>query len=325
MSAQFCNNLVAPSIIDGCPPASSSVTVQEAELREWDAFLARTPGGSYQQTGAWAIAKLMERFRARRFTIKASDVILGGAQLLIRRLPIGGAIGYVPLGPVLASDDPEVAHLAVTNLHRIAGERNVSCLAVQAPRWGQAFANKLQSVGFSPALRDLAPNASVVIDLSNSLDFILSKMRKTTRHHIRAGQRNGITIREGRLEDLDAVHKLLAATARRQGFSVFKQEYLCEVWEQFSRRGFIKMFIAEFDRRVVSAIVTMAFGDTEGWLVRRVWQPTSKRGVALDGNTMGQVPGLPLLRLRGHSPGPREERPCRRFHKRPGKILSWLL
>ena len=241
---------------------SHSLTVQEADLQEWHAFLARTAGGSYQQTSSWAITKWMEGFRSRRFTIKNGGVVLGGAQLLYRPLPVHGVLAYVPLGPVLASDDPEVANLALANLHNLAAEHHVSYLAVQAPRWGQAFARKLQSSGFSPAFLDLAPNASVVIDLSDSLDHILSRMRKTTRCEIRASQCRGITIRDGGLQDLGAVHKLLRATTRRQSLPTLQRAYLREIWQRFSRGGHIRLFIAEFEGRLVSAALTMAFGDT---------------------------------------------------------------
>ena len=202
MSAEFCSNLVAHSRRDWAPALSSqsdSLTVKEAELRDWDAFLERTPGGSYPQTSLWAMAKLMAGFRTRRFTINNGDVIVGGAQVMYRRIPLGGTIAYVPLGPVLASDDSEIVNLAIAHLHRIAREQNVSYLAVQPPRGSSALAGALQKLGFLPALLDLAPTASVLIDLSNSLDSILSKMRKTRRYDIRASERKGTTIRDGRL------------------------------------------------------------------------------------------------------------------------------
>jgi len=245
-----------------CATAADSLTVTDADFQEWHSFLECTPGGSYQQTSWWAIAKLMSGFRARRFAIKRGSVTVGGAQMLYRPLPLGGAVAYVPLGPVLASEDPEVAELALTHLHRIAREQNVSYLAVQAPRWSKSFAHKLRNLGFSLAFQDLAPNASVVLDLSNSLESILSKMRKTTRYDIRAAERKGIAVREGGPEDLDAFYKLLLATSRRQAFSTLKKDYLVEVWRVFSRGEHIKMFVAEFEGKPVSAALMMAFGDT---------------------------------------------------------------
>jgi lipid II:glycine glycyltransferase (peptidoglycan interpeptide bridge formation enzyme) len=208
------------------------------------------------------MAKLTAGFRTRRFTINNDEVILGGAQMLYRRLPLGGRIAYVPLGPVLASDDSEVVNLAIASLHRIARQEHVSYLAVQPPRGGGAFARRLLNLGFSPALLDLAPTASVIINLSNNLDCILSKMRKTRRYDIRASQRKGVTVRDGRLEDLDTFYKLLIATARRQAFSTFDKNYLYEVWRTLSRSEQIKMFIAEFEGKAVSAALMMTFGDT---------------------------------------------------------------
>jgi peptidoglycan pentaglycine glycine transferase (the first glycine) len=245
-----------------CPTEADSLKVAEADFQEWHSFLECTPGGSYQQTSWWSIAKLMTGFRGRRFVIKRGTVTVGGAQMLYRPLPLVGAVAYVPLGPVLASDDPEVAELALSHLHRIAREQNVSFLAVQAPRWNKSFALKLRNRGFSLAFQDLAPNASAVIDLSNSVESILSRMRKTTRYDIRAAQRKGIAVREGGPEDLDGFYELLLATSRRQGFTTLKKNYLVEVWRQFSRDQHIKMFIAEFEGKPVSAALMMAFGDT---------------------------------------------------------------
>jgi len=189
------SHFTAP-IAGGLPRPSYLLTVREGDLGEWHAFLARTPGGSYQQTGWWAVAKMKEGFRARRLVIRNGDDILGGAQMLYRSLPVRGAVAYVPLGPVLASADLEVASLAMAHLHRIAREQNVYYLAVQVPRGGGAFSRELLNFGFFPALLDLAPTASVVIDLSNNLDVLLSRMHKTTRYDIRASQRKGITVRE---------------------------------------------------------------------------------------------------------------------------------
>src|ERR1700730_10390022 len=262
MSTQPSSDHFVSPITNEWPPTSSTLTDRDVDLSEWHAFLARTPGGGCQQTGWWAVAKLLEGFRAHRFVITNGDTILGGAQMLYRPLPVHGAVAYVPLGPVLVSEDPEVANLALTHLHRIGREQNAYCLAVQPPRWGRAFARKLEHFGFGPASMDLAPTASVVIDLSKSLDFVLSRMHKTTRYDIRASQRKGITVREGGLDDIDTVHLLLTATAKRRGFSGLKNDYLREIWRQFSGCGYTKMFMAEFEGRLVSAALLMSFGDT---------------------------------------------------------------
>lgn len=239
-----------------------SFTFHDIDAHGWNAFLARTPGGSYQQTSLWGLAKLAGGYRARRFVLDDGNAIVGGVQLLIRPLPLGGSIAYVPLGPVVGSASPDVVDDLIARIHWIAVQHKITYLAVQAPRGQEALTAKLQAFGFSPSLVDVAPNASVLLDLSQSLDTILSKMHKTTRYDIRAAQRKGITVREGSQNDLGVFRQLLLATATRQEFRTLNEKYLSEVWRLFSPGEHIKMFVAEFERKPVSAILAMAFGDT---------------------------------------------------------------
>src|SRR5258708_40122428 len=48
----------------------------------------------------------------------------------------------------------------------------------------------------------------------------------------------------------------------RQFLPTLEKNYLCEIWQRFSLGGNIRLFIAEFGGRPVSAALTMAFGDT---------------------------------------------------------------
>ena len=240
-----------------------SVEIRHCEPCEWNAFLGKARGGSYAQTSLWALAKLAAGYRAQRFTLRASNGIVGGAQLLLRPVPLVGAVGYVPLGPVVAEDDPDLADAVVDHLKWLANEQKIVYLAVQPPQQHQSFTKRLRSLGFFPCFVNLAPTASVVIDLSKGLDELLSKMRRTTRYNIRYGQRKGIQVREGGPQDLDTFHELLLATARRQGnFRPLGREYLSELWRLFAPAGHLKMFLAEYEQHVLSAALLMNFGDT---------------------------------------------------------------
>lgn len=241
---------------------SQSFTYHDIDANDWNAFLARTPGGSYQQTSLWGLAKLAGDYRARRFVLDDGNAIVGGVQLLIRPLPLVGSVAYVPLGPVLGSVSSELVDNLIARIHWIADKHKITYLAVQPPRGQGALTAKLQAFGFSPSLVDVAPNASVLLDLSQSLDAILSKMHKTTRYDIRAARRKGITVREGGRDDLGVLQQLLLATATRQQFRTLNEEYLSNVWKFFAPGEHIKMFVSEFEGQPLSAAVVMAFGDT---------------------------------------------------------------
>jgi lipid II:glycine glycyltransferase (peptidoglycan interpeptide bridge formation enzyme) len=239
-----------------------SFTFHDVDANGWNAFLARTPGGSYQQTSLWGLAKLAVGYRTRRFVLDDGSAIVGGAQLLIRRLPVGGSVAYVPLGPVLGLASPELMENLVARMHRIAEQHKITYLAVQAPRGQEALTDNLKALGFSSSLVDVAPNSSVLLDLTQSLDALLGKMHKTTRYDIRAAQRKGIAVRQGSQDDLGILQRLLHSTASRKQFRTITEKYLSEVWRLFSRGQHIKMFVAEFEGQPVSAAVVMAFGDT---------------------------------------------------------------
>ena len=72
----------------------------ETEDPAWDTFLAETPGGHHVQTSLWAQVRAAAGWRAVRVVARRGDGIVAGAQVLIRPLPLVGAIGYVPRGPL---------------------------------------------------------------------------------------------------------------------------------------------------------------------------------------------------------------------------------
>ena len=68
----------------------------------WDRFIAEVAGGAYQQSSRWAGVKAVVGWRAERVVVERDGAIVGGCQLLLRRLPILGAVAYAPRGPVIA-------------------------------------------------------------------------------------------------------------------------------------------------------------------------------------------------------------------------------
>jgi lipid II:glycine glycyltransferase (peptidoglycan interpeptide bridge formation enzyme) len=236
---------------------------QETEDPDWDAFVAETAGGHHVQTSLWAQVKASLGWRAARVVVTQDEHIVAGAQVLMRRLPLAGAIGYVPRGPLCAVDDPGLIKLVINGLHQIAGDHRVQYLVVQPPGNGQTLARQLPCWGFRPsAIRGVQPPATVLIDLRMDLDDILAQMKKKTRYSIRRGLREGITVREGTAEDLPTFYRLMVATSQRQQFSLYPEAYFVEMWRVLHPHGYIRLFVAEYAGEAVSAFLVVPFGDT---------------------------------------------------------------
>jgi len=229
---------------------------------EWDAFLSEVPGGHHVQTGLWAQVKATLGWRVKRLVATQGERIVGGAQILIRTLPIVGSVGYVSKGPLLASHDPHLMALVIDGLKQMARAYRIQNLAVLPPDNGQTLARELPRRGFRPSAHELGVTATVRLDLTSDLDAILSQMKSKTRYNIRLGLRQGITVREGSEPDLPTFYQSLLATGQRQSFMPYAQAYFSEMWRALAPHGYIRLFVAEHKGQVLSTLLAIPFGDT---------------------------------------------------------------
>jgi peptidoglycan pentaglycine glycine transferase (the first glycine) len=244
----------------------------EPAAPEWDSFLAATPGGHYAQTSLWGQVKALRGWCPVRVVVSQGARIVAGAQLLLRPLPLVGAIGYIPKGPLVAGDDPCLAQLVFDAVQQLARAQRLQYLVVQPPHNGAAVVPHLVEGGFRPTALELAPTATLLLDLSKSLDDLLAQMKKNTRQNIRRSQRAGITVREGTEQDLPFFYRCLTATSQRQHFAAGRSsyEYYAQLWRVFHPHGYLKLFLAEYAGEAVSAKLVIPFGDVvlywrRGW------------------------------------------------------------
>ena len=231
----------------------------------WDAFLTNLPGVPYHQSSLWARVKAGQGWRSALMTVTRDGAIHGGAQLLYRSIPLAGAIGFVPRGPVLASNDPTLAAAAAVGLERLARAFNVTYLIVQPPKeCADVLTPQLLRNGYRTAPEIMAPHESTtrLLDLSQGEATILAGMRSSTRRNVRLAQRRGISVREGGAADLPAFSSLLAATSQRRGLSWPQASFFDAAWTTMAPAGMLRMAVAEFDREPVSVFLWLVLGDT---------------------------------------------------------------
>lgn len=235
---------------------------REMDDPEWDAFLAAASGGNYQQSSLWAQIKTVSRFQAIRIVIRDDGDIVGGAQVLIRRFSLIGGYGYVAMGPLVASAEPQLVKTVVDAIDEVARKQRIHYLVVQPPWRAEAVTDCFRDRGFFATSRDVAPPATLLIDLTETLDEILGQMTSRTRQNIRVAERKGVVVREGTERDIPTVHRLLLATGKRHNFSSPPEAYYRELWQNLAPRGFLKLFLAEFAGEAVTALFVISFGDT---------------------------------------------------------------
>lgn len=224
----------------------------------WDAFVAEA-GGRHAQTSGWAQVKRATSWTAERVEVWHGDAIVGGAQVLTRRLPVIGRMGYLDGGPVVghSADVKEVVDATVALCRR----SRVRSLTVDPPEGAQALADQMRHTGFIASEVKTALAATLVVDLTKSEDEILAAMRSSTRRNIRKGERAGIVVRQAGREDLPVIGELFAATALRQGFVSAEEDYLEAIFDGLGPSGQCRFMLAEDDGLPVSAMLAIVFGD----------------------------------------------------------------
>lgn len=243
--------------------------VDQIDDPEWEAFVAQHPGGSPVQTGRWAHLKAVQGLSATRLVVREQGCVTAGAQILIRKTSLG-RIGYVARGPLLGQHDPDLAALVMGQIHAIARAQRLLYVTIQPATTDAALAARLPEWGYWITPLEIQTSATLQIDLTRSSDDLLAAMRRETRYNINRSRREGITVREGRYDDLPAYVALLGQTGRRQRFSPYSLEYYQEMWRQFAPPGILRLFVAEVDGEPVAAATLMCFGDTvmgsqRGW------------------------------------------------------------
>ncbi|MGH2542778.1 MAG: lipid II:glycine glycyltransferase FemX, partial [Ardenticatenaceae bacterium] len=248
---------------------------------EWDAFLEATPGGTYHQSSIWAQVKAVMGWDSARLVLRQEGRIIAGCQLLLRTLPLAGAIAYVPRGPVVADRDAHALDATLTALEGLAEQERIVYLKLQPPPDCGDMATQLQARGFVASSLEAAPRATVRVDLRRSSQALLGAMRKNTQRNIKKAQRLGVAVRSGDEADLAELYRLIDATSRRQSFSPYPPRYYEQLWRMFAARDRARLLIAEHEGAVLASNLVVGFADTAvfkigGWYGTRKSVPPNE-------------------------------------------------
>jgi peptidoglycan pentaglycine glycine transferase (the first glycine) len=231
----------------------------------WDAFLNSTPFGHFYQTSMWAQVRMLDGWDHLIVLITLNDSIVGGFQILIRSKSYLGKIGLLLKGPVVGSDDPAIINFVITTLKKIARENKIKALIVQPPNRHAEISNTLSQNDFSVNHIDyVIRDNTVVIDLRENEDAIFKRIKRIKRQNINTAIHKGVTVREGKKDDLDTFFHFMVETCKRQQVtpSPSNINFLHRMWDLFSRKDNIKLFMAEYEGQIVSCLVVVPFGDT---------------------------------------------------------------
>lgn len=229
---------------------------------EWEAFLENHPDAHLLQTAAWGELKTAFGWQALRLAVGQA-----GAQVLLRHLPLGFSLAYIPRGPVGPNWSalwPEIAH--------ICRQRRAILLKVEPDAWEPPSVGETARVppaffsppavgllaGFIPSLQTIQPPRTMVVSLAGDEETLLERMKQKTRYNIRLAQKKEVTVRPS--DDLTCFSDMMLVTAARDGFGVHSLEYYRTAYTLFHPQGKCELLLAEYAGQPLAAMMVFAHG-----------------------------------------------------------------
>lgn len=228
----------------------------------WDRFLEGAYNGHHVQSSAWGQLKSKFGMKVIRVIVKEDNSIIGGAQILIRPLPLYGNIGYISRGPVVVKGRSDVIAPLFDKIEQVANDQNLFILSIEPPSNEDFYMNQLSGRDFKVSSFYIIPPTTVLVDLHQNKDEILAQMRKNTRYGVRYAQREDVKleIRDGSEEDLSLLFSWMKSAAKRDPYYYYSLEYFQEARRLFEPQGNLKLFMAYHEGQPISGIIVIAFG-----------------------------------------------------------------
>jgi lipid II:glycine glycyltransferase (peptidoglycan interpeptide bridge formation enzyme) len=234
----------------------------------WDDFLSGLEHSHYEQSTCWARVKQHQGWEPIRLKVLKGSDWIAGAQMLCKRLPVGGSIGYIPSGPFYKIPNDQSLDVLVRSINKLAKERRIQYIAITPYVENEYLDKILEKNGYSPTKELLPPTmttrATLILDLSKELDTLLMDMRYETRREIKLALKSELTVREGDKKDLDTLFRLMSIVAKKRGENPVPNSvyFFHMIWDYLHPRGYVKLLVVELEGNPISTGLMFTFGNT---------------------------------------------------------------
>ena len=227
-------------------------------LVEWNQFVSAHPNTHLLQTGEWG--ELKSAFGWEPVRLLNADA---GVQILFRKLPLGFTIGYIPKAVITTwssvfggIDDACRKHRAI--FCKLEPDLwNDQTSATLAPLAGWNLKSETSA-------HNIQPPRTIIVDIRDTEEVILARMKQKTRYNIRLAEKKGVTVRSW--DDLASFHKMLLLTGGRDGFGVHSFEYYKRAYELMYPKAMCEILVAEFEGKPLAALFVARNGNRAYYL-----------------------------------------------------------
>ncbi len=228
---------------------------------QWDTFVRAHPDAHALQLSAWGVHQSRFGWQPRRIAVADSaGRIVAGAQILLRRLPLGlGRRAYAPAAPLFSED--EAANALLWRALRACGAAFIKFEPCDWYRPRPDLPDRLLQADLRPSPQTVQIPRTLVLDLSGTEEDILKRMNQSTRYKCRLGQKKAVVVRQGDSADALRFGALMQLTAQRDGFRAYPPEYYQSAYDAFAPSGEVVLLIAAHDGHDLAGAMIFRCGE----------------------------------------------------------------
>ena len=217
------------------------------ELTDWDRLVDRVPLSDVAQLSAWSEVRAAAGFTPLHVFVHHADVLVGGVQVLTRRVPVVGSLGYASGGPVVADgrDDRAAVVTVLSSAMSRLLRGGIRLLFVQPPASADDVSVALIERGFRHSHAGIAPAATLRIDLNADEKELKERLHNRLRTKSNRWADNGVVVRVGGDGDLPLLADLVERSAAFQGYEPLSFDYLKLLYAALARTGNAVLFVGE--------------------------------------------------------------------------------
>lgn len=224
---------------------------------EHDSFVKNHPQANLLQSSHWATIK--ENWANERLGFYDDGQQVAAASVLIKSLPLGFTMIYIPRGPIMDYSNRDLVQFVMASLKTFGKQRRAvfikmdPALHLNTSPIDQKIADKpetleqityLTQAGASWSGRTLQLSETIQPRFQANLyaeNYALATMSKKTRQMLRTAKNKGLFIRFGHLDLLDDFADLMAKTEHRKNIHLRNKAYYEKLLNIYGQDAYITM------------------------------------------------------------------------------------
>lgn len=221
----------------------------EPDLKVYDAWVKSHPEGNLWQSLQWKHYQETLGREVRIYATGSGERLAASALVVIDKTTGGYSTWEIPRGPLTSGERETESGEPTKNLMTriVTDAKHEKCMSLML-----SPSKALPAPCYPLSARHVHPESTRIIDLTQSEEEILAQMHPKGRYNIKVADKEGVTVRRGSHEDIDAFYELLQSTGNRDGFKISRKSHYASFMKSMDG-SFI--LLAEHEKKPIAGLI----------------------------------------------------------------------